>query len=498
MGALTFADLETIIQSHLSGDPSGGGNFSLSSSDAAVELFSSAIQNALSASLEDGTLAITGAQYSSSSAQQTVTITGAGSGAPLSGLQVTAVFALDASGQAGLTAAAVTSGSDDDWTFSSGSPVLQGTIFDHAKFSSPQFALNSSSSQAGLSFTGSLPLTGVLAILGDLLGGASAFEMSGQVTIVQGVPNITLAAPITTETTQVGYFDIAINVGLISTPVQNLASGAQPPYFPHAFAQLSSTITYSHNGTSVSVPISARFDSQSSALAFEADLSSLSNDALEVGLSDFQSFMHRENLSLPDEFPGDPTFTLSDLSLVVNLAPTPQLVSVSLAVIQESAWQVVENIIVIEGINIHFALMNPLSQNRQLFLGMSGNVYFSSSPAPTDPFILVSMGYPFGEGDFYINGELVGEIDLATAVSHFMPEATNLSSGLMLDELKLYADPGGSSYSLAIGIDIDSASTLNVGIASFGLVAAGASVTYSKSATPGTTGEIQATITILF
>src|SRR5437764_2679090 len=119
-----------------------------------------------------------------------VTVTGTGGVAPFSGMQVEAVFTVSSDGNAAELAltATVTQG----WTFADSFPALARTffatmLFDHTS----QFYFNSYTvpdvGPPGLSFDGTLPLSGPLAALTWLFSGQTSLQVRGPIALVNQV-----------------------------------------------------------------------------------------------------------------------------------------------------------------------------------------------------------------------------------------------------------------------------------------------------------------------
>jgi hypothetical protein len=228
--ALTVSQIQTALQACFNGSVFTGPD----------TLFGSAtLKSVFDQSLPDKTLVIDGSLSASDTA---VTITGTGTG-PFSGMQVMATFT--PSGDDVSVVVTGTSGSQGGWAFGTAFPSLAGGPLAELSVASGATLVLQTLQQgeipAGLSFSGSIGVTGTLGEIGKLIGSVASLAFSGTITFAAGVPSFTLTAPVAAPLSVGPLNDLSLAVELTATPAAML---------------LTSAVQIELGGTQVSVPAS--------------------------------------------------------------------------------------------------------------------------------------------------------------------------------------------------------------------------------------------------
>jgi hypothetical protein len=348
-----------------------------------------------------------------------VTVKGRGAGAPFTGMEVEAVFALDASGVAtALVNAAPPASVADEWTPALSFPSLLNTVFDRLLISDPKFVLSSTGSGAelikSLTFSGTATANGPLAVIEWVLGRGKSFGLSGSITLVEGVPEMSINTSEVFDA-RIGDFNLPVSFGLVASAIASEEGSAPPLYYNDAYARLSTRIQYEHEGKGVEVPAAAQFWYGGTILGFDADLSGVS----EIALSDFASFFGGEDVTgfVPSEIP------LSDISFnrlaIVADVRSKSLLSVSLDVSQRKPWELLGDKVRVENLKLMFGVRTPPGAKKQLIGSILGDLGIGD-----DVTLRVSMKYP----DRYLEGMLTpgSEINLNALIGDVLPEGVSL------------------------------------------------------------------------
>ena len=108
-------------------------------------------------------------------------------------------------------------------------------------------------SPAGLSFSGSIGVTGTLGQIGKLIGSVASLGFSGAITFTAGVPSFTLTAPVASPLSVGPLKNLSLAVELTATPAAPASGGDETC---QGAMVLTSAVQIELGGTQVSVPAS--------------------------------------------------------------------------------------------------------------------------------------------------------------------------------------------------------------------------------------------------
>ncbi|GAB3279505.1 DUF6603 domain-containing protein [Kineosporia babensis] len=288
-----------------------------------------------------------------------VTVTGTGASGPFTGMAVSATFA--AAG--GTVTALVRATGDQNWTFVDAFGVLRHSIFDSLRFQGPALVLDSTT--AVMSFTGTLIITTPMAPLDLLLPGVT-HTVTGEITTVTGDPELGFPTSTVPDILLYGPQGASLDLGLFTlTDLRYEILG--DPTFDYDVVdyavQSSIVVTGSVPVRVAGVPHSALLYTEifgwGDSVLFVADFTDLG----PLSLADVAAFTGQSSLPIPFDFDVSSPVVLTDVRMLV--APktmTLSYISVKLETAEE--WQIVEDVLDLQAIDLTFRIDSPLSGAR--------------------------------------------------------------------------------------------------------------------------------------
>ncbi len=409
------------------------------------------IQLLIDAYFPDDQLVLTQASYTNW--PDYILVSGVGVNQPLGSTNVNVAFAFDSAlGGATMNLLATPQAG---WTFGVSFPKL-GTTFlpelgfefdadtDHpCGFYLASYDSITTQTQYGLYFRGHLQLTGLLAQLNWLLGGAETLQVQGPVNMHQGIPEMDLAAPLVAGAIPLGYLTIpGVNFDITSQLVPSQDGGVQSES-ASALMSFSTAIRFQSSNTRVDIPVSAAFINRPTFLQFSANLSdalyaTLEELAVLVAGADLESLLGGLNLS---DYVG-----LSDFTLQVNPS-TRELMSVSMGVRTTQPLTLIANggygnVITVNQIELSFRILPPYT-SPSLGMAVFGEVQIFDSAR-----LEISALYP----DFTFDAQLQEgtNLNLVQVVEYFVqsisPDALADVPAINVTEFELTVQPSANYY----------------------------------------------------
>ena len=385
---------------------------------------------------------------------QTITVKGTGNDSFFISMLIEIVFSLeDDVAHLFLTATA-----SSDWTFPDSMPDLEvSPILTELKFSQAVLYLASydvsPSVTTGLSFDGEVILSSALGPFGFILGENAQQALSGSITIVNGIPEMSLAFSdneTQTETTSIGFFTaskitIAIDSVSVLDPVTDV-------YVPQINCTFASAIPFNEVH---SIPISATVTNSFDRIIFRSDL----NAVLDASISELASLADGLQLdtltSNLENFQIANILKLQDLTICVD--PDSQQISyVIFGVENANSWTLVENTnqstaITLDTVYMTFRLMAPTG-SRKLSVELGGQIDVGGGK------IALAGRYP----DFEFSVWLVEDtsISLQDIITYFTGDANANVPDLDVVEFDTSIQPG-NEYSAMV--DLSGRWPINIG-----------------------------------
>ncbi|HKQ06436.1 MAG TPA: hypothetical protein VJ464_14975 [Blastocatellia bacterium] len=397
-------------------------------------LGSSDVQALIDAYLPGDALIINNAEITQG--DTSVSVTGAGGVAPFTGMQIEAVFTVSADGteaELAMTAAVAPS-----WTFASSFPALATTSFAQLQFGSgSKFYFNSfrvsDDVPPGLSFGGTLPLSGSLAAITWLFSGQTSLTVQGPIALVNQVPQMELVAPLGTAI-ELGYFEAPAQLTLSSSVVNTDPPGAPP--LAYAEIGLEAKITFRTSDTAVVLPVRAAYQDSGSLLVFDLDL----ENVISAALSELEGLMNSTPLSgvLPPGWSSDFPIGLIGFEVVVD-PEDAELVTVTTSVATNQSWTIIPNLFTVEQIGLQFTLLDPLAQSgsSEIALGLYGQIGIGTGV------MNIEGAYP----EFSLSGQLdpATNINLKEIAEYFVGSLPDVPT-IAVAELEFFIDALNGTY----------------------------------------------------
>ncbi len=373
---MTIETLHDLIEKHITSNQLKGPVLSLSETD----FFSEKLSKLFNAFLADHILVIDDVKVTKDGT--TITVSGRGSGTPFDGLAVKAVFGLDDKQQITLSLLLDTEQTlTANWTLAQRFPALMGTIYEHITFTDPWLSLSTEDSgtiKQGLFFRGTLDLGGAAAFSGPLdpfnafWQGASSLQLSGSITLSDGIPTMHLLAEQTWSwSTRVGYFDLPLKLNLKAELNKTQVTSSQRTL--DAAIELVAQVQ-----SPVAVLLSANYQTGQSALTFTANVTHLINAKLE----DLVSFIFdRENAlaTLPTGLSLKSLLTQAVASLSVDIQ-SRTLQSVTLDIERADAWDAFAGTARLQQVHVALRMDHPLDkQSRIVTCTVAGNLQIAQA-----------------------------------------------------------------------------------------------------------------------
>jgi hypothetical protein len=322
----------------------------------------------LNAPTENSQLLITSVTLPLPEDANSITVAGTGENVVFAGMAVTAVFSI----QQGEGTVALTATATGPYSFITSFPALKDTIFAQLTFTgSPVFILASydlsAQVKAGLSFSGTLGVTGPVTDIAWLIGYPDTVALSGTIGVASGLPQIALAAP-PSAPVPLGFFTFpAVTLTLCNTPEP--PAGGQPAA-NDAYLGLSAAIAFSAQGKTHQIPLGAQIYGTPMFL-FYADVNALLDAGIDAALDELTSLVNGADPGplIPKSVPISRLLRLSGLILQVDVA-NRTLRSIRLGVETAEPWPVID-VLTIEQLGLSFRLDDPLGK-KNLTLSLSG------------------------------------------------------------------------------------------------------------------------------
>ncbi|HJQ26142.1 MAG TPA: hypothetical protein VKA60_19650 [Blastocatellia bacterium] len=370
-------------------------------------------------------------------ATTSVTVKGTGGVAPFTGMQIEATFSVSEDGSEAEVAMTATVG--QGWTFAKSFPALADSFYAGMQFdSASKFYFNSYAvpdvAPPGLSFDGTLPLSGYMAALTWLFSGQTSLTVQGPIALVNQVPQMTLVAPLG-QAIQIGYFEAPVQFTLSSEAINTDPPGSAP--LAYTEIGLQSDIAFRTPDTAVVLPVSAAYLGSDALLVFDLDLENI----ISAALSELESLMNGTPLSgvLPPGWSSDFPISLTGFEIVVD-PDSKQLITVTTGVATNQSWVVVPNLFAVEQVGLDFTLLDPLAQagTSAVALGLYGQVRIGSTGV-----MLIEGGYP----NFSLSGQLDAgtKINLKELAEYFLGSLPDVPT-IEVAELEFYIDALNGEY----------------------------------------------------
>jgi hypothetical protein len=309
-----------------------------------------------------------------------ITVVGTGSQPPFAGMQVTAVFSI----QAANPAIVVTATADNNWTLAQEYPSLQHTLVESIHYNTPTLILSSYDVSAqikrGMTFHATLHNNSIFGIL-ELLFPKVEHRLYGEITMtpsipevsadIEPVPNMFIEGPdgITTDLTLFQLTDIRYE--LCIDPRFNYDKVEWDNIVYLAF---SANVPFQAQGTQHSIFLSAQLFNPQSDVRLSADLSDLGNVALE----ELGALVNHTGLTTPFDFNIKQLVRFANLDIVINPTGSPKIRYVNLKLETQESWTIVEDLLTLEAIDVSFRVDDPLG-GRNLSGSVSGLVGIGES-----------------------------------------------------------------------------------------------------------------------
>jgi hypothetical protein len=346
------------------------------------------------------------------------------------------------------------------WTFAVSFPKLAVTFLPELTFTYGTnddiyrglylASYDSNFTQYGLYFRANLQVTGLLAQLNWLLGGAETLIVQGPINLHQGIPEMDLKASTIIGNISLGYFVIPgvdFNITSELVPVESIDG---PSTTANAFMNFSTVIRFQTNDTRVDIPISAVFLNRPTFLQFSADL----NDAVYATINELAILMAGADLTaLLNGINLADYVELSALVLQINPS-TRQLTAVSMGVRSAQPFTLVSNggygnAITLTAIELGFRALPPFT-NPSLSMSVFGEIQIFDNAV-----LDVSAAYP----DFVFGAQLQEgtNLNLVQVVQYFIPSILpdSLADVPAIDvtEFELTVQPSDNHYSGSVEVE---------------------------------------------
>lgn len=353
------------------------------------------------------------------------------------------------------------------WRLDHSFPSLAGSDLAGLALDAPRVDLTS---RPGTDASGAMVLRagyGAPAAWEALLWFASPAEestLSGPLRIDGGEPAAALAVSPEIRASLGGYLDLSLRLEHRALPYP--LPRAPEKRGVTATSRLAGAVSFPRGGEQVEVPLAATFGGQPGVLKLEMDTA----EAFEVGLADLGAWLNGVDLAsdgLPELYRPLSGLTLSDVSFAVGLR-TRTLEYVTLSVESTAPWTVIERVVVLERIRLHFMVMRPAEAGQ-----VSATIAARLTMGGVELDVYAELP------DFRIEGGLAegSAIDLSPLVEAHLGGAHGMPATLRIGRLWFRAWPSGSAYSFSIEVEGDW--ELLTGLALTGLAA---SITYDAAA----------------
>ncbi len=432
---MDFATLKTTLESHIQSNEGENPSLSLS----ADALGTVALEQLLT-TYADGTLTLVNLKPAIATAN-TMTLRGEGTGL-FDQMPVTARFTVENAAPALL----LTATAPPEWLLSDSFAVLEDTVLPLLEFADVTLTLASEdfaeaegqpAYAAGLNFLGNLRLTGLLSIIGWILGDRDQIDLSGAIDLQSGQPILTFVKQL--PGVSLGFLPLPSVTLAVQTEV---ADGAL-----HAGIFIHSGIAFSTQGKARQIPISTEIILSALTTRFSANLDGF----LDVTLDALSSLVNGVDLAsaLPSGLSIADAIALKDLVLDVNLSQR-SLETVRLGVETTQPWELAADI-AIKALRLNFQVDQPTTQKRLSML-LTGELF--------DAGLQVNAAFP----NFRVFGGLPKDsaLSLDKLLSELIPNLPETSNNLEIALLNFVADPTNKQFSLEGEVHNDWAIPLEV------------------------------------
>ncbi len=435
---LTIDQLQSLLQQYVKSD-----QLQFTGKD----LASDSLSNLFSTTLQDQAFSLHSVKINPTG--KTITVDGQGNSSPFTGLNVRAVFGLNAMHEVTLTATA-TPDSHTNWTLAQSFPALQGTLFEYIQLSDPQLVLSTEDTpktKKGLSFSGKLifsdgsAFTGTVASLNTVYAGAPPLQLSGNITLSDGVPTMTLNADQEWGWhTKIGYFNLPLALSLSASIHKDQATDVKPQPKVDASLQFSATLDYESRHTPAPIVLTAIYQT-GQPVSFTADITHLVNTDLPalVGyLFDNVNVLDQ----LPTNFSLNSLLTQGVLTVLVDL-PKKQLASVSLDITRSAPWSAFGGPVTLEDAHVVLGYAYP---TKRPSCDISGTVTLGDTLK-----VHTLLHAPDFTETLTINAKDEGNLSLTTLLAHALPEAIAIPDeipDLTFSSLDLVIAPSKGQFEL--------------------------------------------------
>lgn len=259
----------------------------------------------------------------------------------------------------------------EGWDFTSSFPSLATTFFSRLSFQSESALYLTShptieNAAVGLFFTGLLQMNGMLSFFSWLLGGATELVISGAIHLQAGYPILQLATEPSTDTLELGFLQLPIPQFELTSYVKQ--DEVNESFNFSAVATIHSSINVETSSGMISIPL--RADSYLNSPWIQ--LSTKLDNALQASFDHLSSLANGMDLEsiVPQQLPIQNQIGLSGVVLQVDLAKR-KLESVLIGVESKQVWQLIEDVIAIEKLQLFFRLIDPIG-TKKLSMTLSG------------------------------------------------------------------------------------------------------------------------------
>lgn len=447
----------------------GENGFSLAKGD----LPSPEIDALFDAVLNGGPLVVTSPKVSLQQRIGAVEVSGGGGSFPFSETTVSALFSLPGGvPQLSLTATGSTGGADP-WTLAAAFPSLKESLVEDLSFTNPELRLNSvdggSGLPEGLSFAGSLQLTGNLGLL-NVFFPTPNVALFGSATVSEGtLPTFSLLSQ-DHGTLVFPGFSLQADVTLAAAPDGKGGVTA-------SFTVAASLPIETRSGPK-KLTIATTYPFELNQIVFVANVGT----AFEMGLAELARVTAGENLLavLPTQLPIVSNLAFQDWSVAID--PVAKSFRwLSTGVRSREPWLLLpDGSLTLDPLDFTFVVTRD--QGRfALAAQLSADFVFEQAPKPPAT-LRLSASFP----GFLLTGFLIsGSLDLRRLVERYLGggAAGLLPETLELTALQLTVDPASRNFSFAATVESDW--QIPIGIVTFDLKQISAAIARSASANSG-------------
>lgn len=362
------------------------------------------------------------------------------------------------------------------WRFGDSFASLKPTHFEQFVLANPSLRLLSKQKgdvPAGLVLNAGFTLPPVLEALRWFAAPDANATLSGPIALDAGEPNMTLTVGPTIRASLGSQLNIDLTMLHVASTYRTAATkgpilpasdddqlslevtpprlasadGEEPSQQAPSVAAISlltGDVSFTHAGKNVSVPLQAAFNEQLGVL----HLSVVTSDLFDLALSEISHWVGGVNLAsdgLPESYRPLAGLTLQHVDFAIGLQ-TKSIEYIALTIGSTSPWHVLDDKIVVSGVNLEFMVMP--GRTPALSASIGGTLSFDQA-VTLDIFAQVP--------DFQIRGQLAEDspVDLVGLIKKLGGVSAGLPNTLVIDELSFAAHPAGSSYSFAIDVEGD-------------------------------------------